>query len=180
MSHKSSSSPADSYLVGHLNRLNKLAQSAQQKAAKETSTDVRAGNRLAVGDQVLVRSHPLGRNKIQDHFKQEPRTVLQVPPASGGPYVISDGDKSKRVSGRQIRRYRAPTEPAVLDDVMSDDPGELLQVPDVLTTDSADLQLQQTDPDDELPLRTALPQPETERLRRQPRRQRRRPQRYRW
>ena len=178
--HKSTSSPADSYLVGHLNRLNKLAQSAQQKAAKETSTDVRAGTRLAVGDQVLVRSHPLGRNKIQDHFKQGPRTVLQVPPASGGPFVISDGDKSKRVSGRQIRRYRAPTEPHDLDDVMSADPGDLLQVQDVPTTDSADLQLQQTDLADELPLRTAPPQPEIERLRRQPRRQMRKPRRYLW
>ena len=119
----SNSAPADAYLVDHLNRLQRLRLSAQEKMQKGTAAGTAPGVHLDVGDQVLLRCHPQGRNKIQDRFQPDPHTVLQIPPATGGPFVVSDGDVPRRVSGREIRKLHSrPTEEQMASESPTDPP----------------------------------------------------------
>ena len=117
-------SPADTYLVEHLNRLHKIHQSANQQMVKPATPQPGPTTCLSVGDQVLVRSHPPGRNKIQDVYLSEPCTILEVPPTTGGPYVVDVNGEPRRVSGRQLRLFKAPREDEDEDEdrEQSDDP----------------------------------------------------------
>lgn len=87
------------------------AQKQQQRAAakRKLQYDKRAHvERLVVGDIVLLRDHPLGRNKIQDAWKQS--RVRLVPDEDGAPVVIEPviGGDLKRVHRNELKKCKAP------------------------------------------------------------------------
>ena len=60
-------------------------------------------------DLVLLRPHPLGRNKIQDKCQEEPFQVVSVPREEPGPFVIQrDGEIPRCVSAGEIRKFKIP------------------------------------------------------------------------
>jgi len=104
---------AESYLQGHLERLHRLHQAANRNAAPRPSEPATRSTHLTVGDQVLLRSHPAGRNKMQDRYGEERYTVVQVPPDGGGPYVIqSESGVTKRATATEMRPFRQRDVPA--------------------------------------------------------------------
>ena len=68
---------------------------------------------VGVGDQVLVRLHLPGRDKIQDLWGERVHVVVSTPPTEGGPFVIRPQDTDGpvcRVTGSQIRLYTQPSD----------------------------------------------------------------------
>ena len=108
---------AEEYLLNHVQRLNQIHQRARQKRCIKTPDAHSIGVRLEPGDLVLRRSHPLGRNKIQDRFKREVFTVLEVPPGTGGSFLIESEDGVQyRLSSSELRPYHVRDDPLIPDE----------------------------------------------------------------
>jgi hypothetical protein len=83
----------------------------QAAAERKTQHDYRVKpDNLKVGDLVLLRSHPLGRKKMQDHWKPEKFRVKGVPDCDGAPVVVEPvlGGDVKFVSRQEIKRCEIP------------------------------------------------------------------------
>ena len=106
---------AGDYLARHLQRLqgiHRLAAARIKRAAEQREKSPPKGAVvIGVGDQVLVRLHLPGRNKIQDLWGERVHVVVSTPPTEGGPFVIRPQDSDgpvRRVTGSQIRLYTQP------------------------------------------------------------------------
>ena len=106
-------SAAANHLAEHVRRINQLRSRAherslaQQKAASDPANH--HGPVLQLGDQVLMKSHPLGRCKLEDNFKSTPATVVAIPPPTGGPFGLQLEDGAlKQVSGSNLRKFYPP------------------------------------------------------------------------
>ena len=77
---KGVSCTAEDYLLHHRQRLSHLHRTAQERVAKVHNKQIPSGRctNIQPGDQVLLRSHPLGRNKIQDRYGPDVYDVLSV------------------------------------------------------------------------------------------------------
>ena len=62
--------------------------------------------RLYIGDKVLLRQHPPGRNKIQPRYQDNMFAVVSTPEI-GGTYVVKDDvtQQTRVVAGAEMRRY---------------------------------------------------------------------------
>ncbi|KAK3762999.1 hypothetical protein RRG08_041615 [Elysia crispata] len=108
-------SDPDSYLQRHLDFLSHLRHTVavRLKQTSERDQDVVVHTVVEKGDLVL-RYHPLGRNKVQDNFQQEPYHVLAVPQDKPSPFVISRNNEPPRcVSAGEIRKFH-PSNPEVI------------------------------------------------------------------
>lgn len=112
LGHVGSQESGSEWLEVHRSRLD-LARKHLLQAAKERKVkhdcQIR-GERLKVGDVVLLRNHPLGRNKIQDAWKPERHVVRMVPDRDGGPYIVEPvcGGELKRMCRQELRRVPIP------------------------------------------------------------------------
>ncbi|KAK3727997.1 hypothetical protein RRG08_008076 [Elysia crispata] len=73
--------------------------------------------RPEIGDKVLLRQHPLGRNKIQDKFSEQTYQLAELPASAGGPAVITpcgDSTDKRRVTFRELRPLRRSSVPSPL------------------------------------------------------------------
>ncbi|KAK3734113.1 hypothetical protein RRG08_000027 [Elysia crispata] len=100
-------SSAQEYLSLHVKRLrqiHELALARIKSAAKQREKPhVTTAYRPEIGDKVLLRQHPLGRNKIQDKRAYQ---LAELPASAGGPAVITpcgDGTDKRRVTFRELR-----------------------------------------------------------------------------
>ena len=107
---------ADEYLKRHLQCLRRLHEGAADRLrqAADDQEERRQQYRptpVDVGDTVLLRQHPAGRNKMQDAFSGTLYVVVSVPDEHGGPYGIRvkdwDAGPTKYVAGHQLRRFLA-------------------------------------------------------------------------
>ena len=103
---------AEDYLLHHRQRLSHLHRTVQERVAKVHNKQTPSGRCTDIqpGDQVLLRSHPLGRNKIQDRYGPDVYDVLSVPPEQGSAYYVENtvtGEK-RYVTASEIRRYVQP------------------------------------------------------------------------
>ena len=81
--------PPGSYLRRHLEYLDHLRRAVPGASQPSPAEDQLLGHTVVKeGHQVLLRSHPLGRNKIQDKYQEEPFRVVFVPREEPGPFVI--------------------------------------------------------------------------------------------
>ncbi|KAK3768941.1 hypothetical protein RRG08_060377 [Elysia crispata] len=87
-----SSSTAEDYLRSHRHYKTPQLRSTQCKP----------------GDQVLIRNHPAGRNKIQDRYGPDIYNVLSVPPDLTSAYLVENSltGSQKFVAASEIRRYQ--------------------------------------------------------------------------
>ena len=114
-------------LQGHLQRLHGLRQRAadhqQKRLARERPTQLR-GTVLAVGDQVLLRQHPLGRCKLVDRYGSSPATVERIPSSTHESYTISfpDGRRFER-HGSQLKKFVSRVKEDLSDVVLGPQPG---------------------------------------------------------
>lgn len=85
----------------------RLSQAAAVRKALHEANRKGPTEKLRVGDVVLLRDHPLGRNKIQDAWKPEKYRVKAIPTEDGAPVVIitEDGRTVRRVSRQELRKY---------------------------------------------------------------------------
>ena len=63
---------------------------------------------LRLNDKVLLRSHPLGRNKIHDFWGQEVWEVMELPKVAGGPFKVRATNHTKAdrwVNIAQLKKY---------------------------------------------------------------------------
>ena len=68
--------------------------------------------RPEIGDKVLLRQHPLGRNKIQDKFSEQTYQLAELPASAGGPAVITpcgDSTDKRKVTFRELRPLVGPS-----------------------------------------------------------------------
>ena len=102
--------PPGSYLQRHLEYLDHLRRAVPGASQPSPAEDQLLGHTVVKeGDLVLLRSHPLGRNKIQDKYKEEPFRVVSVPREEPGPFVIQrDGETPRCVSAGEIRKFNTP------------------------------------------------------------------------
>ena len=102
--------PPGSYLQRHLEYLDHLRRAVPSASQPSPAEDQLLGHTVVEeGDLVLLRSHPLGRNKIQDKYQEEPFRVVSVPQDEPGPFVIQrDGETPRCVSAEEIRKFKTP------------------------------------------------------------------------
>ena len=109
-------SSAQEYLSLHVKRLrqiHELALARIKSAAKQREKPhVTTAYRPEIGDKVLLRQHPLGRNKIQDKFSEQTYQLAELPASAGGPAVITpcgDSTDKRRVTFRELRPLVGPS-----------------------------------------------------------------------
>ncbi|RUS91064.1 hypothetical protein EGW08_001192 [Elysia chlorotica] len=105
-SHQDHCPSPDSYLQRHLEYLSHLRQTVSQRVEQASRDPDSVGHtEIKAADLVLLRNHPLGRNKIQDRFSSNPYHVLSVPDSEPGPFVIQrDNERPRCVPSEQIRK----------------------------------------------------------------------------
>jgi hypothetical protein len=96
----------------HVERLKAARGLAEQRIVqaaikrKQKADEKLPAQPIRVGDVVRKHLHHLGRAKIQNEFSNDLYVVTQVPPVSGGPFVIKllvgDGTES-RVAAHEIK-----------------------------------------------------------------------------
>lgn len=100
---------ADDWIRMHRNRLGEAQELAKQNLEKASEKRLKRCNEgskdtaIAIGTRVLLRSHPLGRNKIQDHWDSTPYRVVNK--LQDNVYVIQLADGTgctKNVTRREI------------------------------------------------------------------------------
>ena len=111
-------SSATEMLYKHLRRLRLLHETAGHRLSmlRNTRRPQYRPVHLKPGDEVWVRQHPAGRNKIQDKFGPTRYRVLEVPEGDVRTYVVepSDGDgPTKRVAGHQLTKVHHPASPSL-------------------------------------------------------------------
>ena len=95
---------AEDNMVSHLKRLANIHSRIPRP--RVVVPDATRKTQLKVGDNVLVRSHPHGRNKIQDRYLDEVFTILLGPEETGGQFVVKDPDGNIRhVTAAELRPY---------------------------------------------------------------------------
>ncbi|GFS12764.1 Pol polyprotein [Elysia marginata] len=86
------------YLQRHLQRLEYLRTSAESSINKNNQrrdqSQPQHVQRLRVGDKVLIKQHPPGRNKIQAKYSSNLHTVVSTPEI-GGTYIVKDDATQK-------------------------------------------------------------------------------------
>ncbi|GFO18490.1 Pol polyprotein [Plakobranchus ocellatus] len=105
-----STSSAKDYLQRHLQRLEFLrTQAAARIAANNRHRDDTTkdhGQKLHVGDKVLLRQHPPGRNKLQARYHDSLYTVVATPEVAGTYIVQDDVTQATRVvTASEMRLY---------------------------------------------------------------------------
>ena len=104
-------SSAKEYLQRHLQRLEFLRTKVESRIVennrrRDLSRVDQRTQRLFVGDKVLLRQHPPGRNKIQPRYQDHLFTVVSTPEI-GGTYVVRDDvtQQTRVVTGTEMRLY---------------------------------------------------------------------------
>ena len=99
---------ADDYMSHQTKRLqHRHADARRRMIPTEPPKMPHRTKKLQVGDQVLKRTHPHGRNKIQDKYGPQVYVIIELPAVTGGPFVIETLDQRmrQRVTGREIRPF---------------------------------------------------------------------------
>ncbi|BFZ00191.1 hypothetical protein BsWGS_03230 [Bradybaena similaris] len=101
----------DKWLEVHKENLktaHEIARRNLQTSAEKRKAHADEKNRiplLQVGDQVRKKKHYIGLAKLQDVWSTDVYTVVRIPEATGGPYMIRDKNNIElRVSGHELRR----------------------------------------------------------------------------
>ena len=99
--------------VKRLRQIHELALARIKSAAKQREKPhVTTAYRPEIGDKVLLRQYPLGRNKIQDKFSEQAYQLAELPASAGGPAVITpcgDSTDKRRVTFRELRPLVGPS-----------------------------------------------------------------------
>lgn len=97
----------------HIEGLREIRQRAcdriDKRQGKDPAPSSRATVQLRPGDQVLKKLHHPGRAKIKDRYGDRVYTVVEVPPETGGPFVLHDPvkDRTERTTGSVLKKYEA-------------------------------------------------------------------------
>jgi hypothetical protein len=87
------------YVNEHMRRIREMYRVVQERLeheARRREPPVQTKDPpLKLNDRVLLRSHPLGRNKIHDLWGQEIWQVVEMPKVAGGPFKIRPIDHAK-------------------------------------------------------------------------------------
>ena len=99
-----------SYLRRHLEYLDHLRRAVTGASHPFPADDQLLGHTVVKeGDLVLLRSHPSGRNKIQDKNQEKPFRVVSATREEPGPSVVQrDGETPRCVSAGDIRKLKKP------------------------------------------------------------------------
>ena len=88
-------SAAVEYIQRHTDRLTTLHKRALERSKKNGVSSLNKKETchwLRPGNQVLTRARHFGRHKIKDCYNETPADVLQVPPATGGYFILQYPD----------------------------------------------------------------------------------------
>ncbi len=87
------------YVNEHMRRIREMYRVVQERLeheARRREPPVQTKDPpLKLNDRVLLRSHPLGRNKIHDLWGQEIWQVVEMPKVAGGPFKIRPTNHTK-------------------------------------------------------------------------------------
>jgi transposase InsO family protein len=100
------------YVNEHMKRIREMYMVVQERLEHETrrrEPPVQTKDPpLRLNDKVLLRSHPIGRNKIHDFWGQEVWEVIEVPKVAGGPFKVKAANQNKAdrwVNIAQLKKY---------------------------------------------------------------------------
>ena len=93
------------YYLEHISNANRRALRCIQASTKKSADRVGGKDlHIPVGNLVLLRDHPEGRNKIQDHYKTDPYVVTRLHSDPNVYYIKPVNGKGvpKKVNRRQL------------------------------------------------------------------------------
>ena len=97
-------------LHSHRQGLDKLHRLVQDRIdqCQSYKTPQMCSTQFKPSDQVLIRNHPVGLNKIQDRYDPEIYNVLLVPPDLTSAYLVENSltGSQKLVAASEIRRFQ--------------------------------------------------------------------------
>ena len=100
----------DEWVQRHQQKLKDAAAAARKRMedkliSRQERNDAKANDQgIAIGTRVLLRSHPLGRHKIADHWKAVPYRVVSQPQENVYEIQLADGTGPlRRVTRTEIR-----------------------------------------------------------------------------
>ena len=105
------------YLSLHLERLSELRQLARDQLERHWQRDEQLhpprGHHLQPGDRVLLKQHPRGRHKLEDHHHSHPFTVVRTPETTSGYYTIRDAEGiEQNQAAHNLKPFPVRTPPA--------------------------------------------------------------------